>query len=96
MKTFEDDFKKNAVKLVLEEKMTIAQVSEDLGLGKSTLSKWLAQHRKGELIKSATQIEEDEELKRLRRENRILRQERDILKKAMGIFSSMSNPNMER
>jgi len=96
MKTFDDDFKKNAVRLVLEERMTIAQVSEDLGLGKSTLSKWLAQHRRGELIKSAAQIEEDQEIKRLRRENRILRQERDILKKAMGIFSSMSNPNTER
>ena len=31
MKTFDDDFKKNVVRLVLEERMTIAQVSEDLG-----------------------------------------------------------------
>ena len=95
MKTFDDDFKKNAIKLVLEEKMTIAQVSQDLGLGRSTLNKWLAEHRQGKLIKDERQIQENVELKRLRRENRILKQERDILKKAMGIFSSMSNANTE-
>ena len=93
MKKFDDEFKENAVKLVLEEKMTIAKASEDLGLGHSTLNKWLADYRKGKLIKSEKQKEEDAELKRLRKENRILKQERDILKKAMGIFSSMSNAN---
>ena len=95
MKKFDTDFKKNAVKLVVEEKIPIAQVSRDLGIGHSTLNMWLSDYRNGKLFKSKEELEKDLEIQRLRKENRILKQEREILKKAMGIFSSMSKASTE-
>ena len=95
MKKFDADFKKNAVKLVIEEKLSIKQVSQDLGIGHSTLNMWLSDYRKGRFFKSEKELEKDLEIQKLRKENRVLRQEREILKKAMGIFSSMSKASTE-
>lgn len=95
MQKFDDDFKRNAVQLVTEEKMPIGCVSKDLGIGHSTLNKWLANYRSGKLFKNEKELRKDSEIQKLRRENRILRQEREILKKAMGIFSSMSKASTE-
>jgi len=95
MKKFNNEFKANAVRLVREEGLKIGDVASDLGIGISTLKMWLSKHDHGQLIKSDKQAREEEEIKRLKKENRILRQEREILKKAMGIFSSMSKANTE-
>lgn len=95
MKKFNDEFKANAVKLVREEGLKIGDVASDLGVGISTLKVWLSKHDHGQLVKTKSQKVEEEEIRKLRRENRILRQEREILKKAMGIFSSMSKANIE-
>ena len=95
MKKFNDEFKGNAVKLVREEGLKIGNVASDLGIGVSTLKVWLSKHDHGRLIKTEKQTREEEEIKGLRKENRILKQEREILKKAMGIFSSMSKANTE-
>ena len=95
MKKFNDEFKGNAVKLVREEGLKIGDVASDLGIGVSTLKVWLSKHDHGRLIKTEKQTREEGEIKRLRKENRILKQEREILKKAMGIFSSMSKANTE-
>jgi len=95
MKKFNDEFKANAVNLVREEGLKIGEVARDLGIGISTLKMWLSKNQKGQLIKTEKRTREEEEIKLLRRENRILRQEREILKKAMGIFSSMSKANIE-
>ncbi|MDN3508698.1 MAG: transposase [Candidatus Neptunochlamydia sp.] len=90
MKKFDEEFKANAARLAREERMEIKDVAHDLRIGKSTLTSWLGPHHRGELIKTGSQKKEDEEMRRLRKENRILREEQDILKKGMGIFSSMS------
>jgi len=95
MKKFNNEFKANAVKLVREEGLKIGDVASDLGLGISTLKVWLSKHDHGRLLKTEKQTREEEEIKRLKKENRILRLEREILKKAMGIFSSMSKVNTE-
>ena len=95
MKKFNDEFKANAVKLVREEGLKIGVAASDLGVGVSTLKVWLSKHEHGRLIKTEKQTKEEEEIKRLSRENRILKQEREILKKAMGIFSSMSKASIE-
>jgi len=96
MKKFNDEFKANAVKLVREEGLKIGEVANDLGVGVSTLKVWLSKYDHGQLIKTKSQKVEEEEIRKLRRENRILRQEREILKKAMGIFSSMSKASIEQ
>ena len=95
MKKFNNEFKASAVRLVREEGVKIGDAARDLGIGISTLKVWLSKHDQGKLLKTEKQTKEEEEIKCLRRENRILKQEREILKKAMGIFSSMSKANTE-
>jgi len=88
--TFDKSFKQEAVRLVQTSGKSQRQVAEDLGVAMSTLSRWCTEMAmKGEraFVGSGNQQPEDEELRRLRRENDILRQERDILKKALAIFS---------
>lgn len=84
---FTDAFRKEAVQLALTSGLSRDQVAEDLGVGKSTLGKWITQHRHDDLM-SGPHDDVHKELARLRKENRILREERDILKKATAFFAS--------
>lgn len=87
---FSKEFKLEAVALVTERGISVAQAARDLGISENVLGRW-----KREFLDSPSEAfpgkgrlkSQDEELARLRRENEILRQERDILKKAVGIFS---------
>ena len=88
---FSEEFKAGAVRLVLDEGKTVGAVSRELDLTASALSLWVRQARadrtKG---KSGLMKEEREELARLRKENRILAEERDILKKAAAFFAKQN------
>ena len=84
---FDQDFRDNAVRLALEKKIKLSDLVKDLGIGRSTLNKWMSNHRKGNPISSGLSPEQ-KEIKRLQKENEILKEEQDILKKAMAIFSS--------
>ena len=84
---FDQEFRDNAVRLALEKKIKHSDLIRALGIGRSILSKWLANYRKGQPISSGLSPEQ-KEIKRLQGENGILKEERDILKKAMAIFSS--------
>ena len=88
-RSFTDEFKAGAVRLVIEEGKTIAQVARDLDLTESSLRNWVEQARadRGNGTPGALTTEEREELRRLRKENRELRMERDILKKATAFFA---------
>ena len=83
-RTFTPEFKEGAARLVIEEGKTVAAVCRDLDLTSSTLRDWVKQARidRGQGPPGALTTEEREELARLRKENRILKQEREILKKA--------------
>jgi transposase len=80
-RSFTDEFKTGAVRLVLEEEKTVGAVARDLDLTESSLRKWVEQAR-ADRTKGRTGLTtaEREELARLRKENRILQEERDILK----------------
>ena len=82
-RSFTDDYKTEAVRLVLDEGKTVASAARDLGLTESSLRNWVEQARadrtKG---KTGLTTAEREELARLRKEVRELRMERDVLKKA--------------
>ena len=82
-----DEFKREAVRIALSSGLTRDRVAADLGVGRSTLSKWLAQYRPAELV-AAPQADLARENERLRLENRVLKEERDILKKATQFFAS--------
>lgn len=91
-RTFSEEFKAEAVRLVVEQGLTLAQVSNDLGIGKSTLDRWIHLQRRSEPQQLLTE-DEKSELKRLRKEVSVLRMERDILKKATAFFSRTSLPD---
>jgi transposase len=89
-KHFTQDFRREAVRLSYESGLSLADVAQDLGVAKSTLSTWRRQYRDMEGAARISDPNEDE-LTRLRSEVKILRQERDILKKATAFFAREGN-----
>jgi transposase len=81
---FSNEFKLQAVQLMEQGDVSVAQVSRDLEVGETALRRWLKQFGQRP---DGTRVtpDEHEELLRLRKENALLRMEREILKKAMGI-----------
>ena len=85
---FTDDYKAGAVRLVLDEGKSVAAAARDLGLTESSLRNWVEQARADRTHgKTGLTTAEREELARLRKENRILQEEREILKKAAAFFA---------
>ena len=82
-----EEFKREAVRIVLTSGLPRDRVASDLGISKSTLGKWVSQHRPSDLV-AAPQADLARENERLRVENRVLKEERDILKKATQFFAS--------
>ncbi len=86
-----DEFKAEAVELVERSGKGVPEIAEDLGINARTLYHWLAAHKPKESnSNSVNEADLTAENKRLRRELEIMRQERDILKKAMGVFAKES------
>ena len=89
-KTYTSEFKREALRLLETSGKSAAQIERDLGVGPGCLSRW-----KPQLSQDGAQAfpghgrvgPEQERLRDLERENALLRQERDILKKAVAIFS---------
>src|SRR5690242_14948886 len=89
-RTFTKEFKVEAVQLVKTSGKSMSQIARDLGIADSTLHNWckeFAEHGVQALPGSGHQTLQEEEIRRLKRELEVTRQERDILKKALGIFS---------
>lgn len=89
-RTFTKEFKVEAVQLVHASKKPLAQIARDLGIADSTLHHWrklFSEQGEQAFPGSGHQTPQEEEIRHLKRENDLLRQERDILKKAIGIFS---------
>lgn len=81
------EFKTEAKALVLKQKIPVAQAASDLGIGKSTLDKWVRDEKLRLADPNALSETELEELSRLRKENRLLKMERDLLKKTAVYFA---------
>ena len=87
------EFKVEAVRMVTDKGLSVTQVARDLGIERSLLTKW-----KRELTEDPDHAfpgkgrlkPMEEELRRLRRELEVVRQERDILKKATAFFAKNS------
>lgn len=89
-RVYTKEFKEEAVKLVQSSGKPAAQIARDLGISDSALYQWQKQlAEKGEEAFPGTghQAAQDEEIRRLKRELEVTRQERDVLKKAISIFS---------
>jgi transposase-like protein len=86
---FSREFKLEAVKLVKESGVAVAQAARDLDVYETSLRRWIRQYEidHGEGPEGALSSAEKEELRRLRREVRTLKMEREILKKATAFFA---------
>ncbi len=90
-RSYTDEFKAGAVALVLDEEKSVAQVARDLDLTASALSGWVERARADRSEgRTGLTTAEREELVRLRKENRELRMERELLKKATVFFAKQS------
>jgi len=91
-RSFTDEFKAGAVRLVIDEGKSVGQVARELDLTESALRQWVDRARadRGTGKPGALTTGEREELSRLRKENRILAEEREILNKAAAFFAKQS------
>ena len=90
---YTEEFKREAVRLVTEQGYGVAEAARNLGLNASMLGRWkreVEETGNGAFPGKGQVSLEPEELYRLREENKRLRMERDILKKALGFFASES------
>lgn len=89
---YPEEFRRDAVRLLERGDRSISQLARDLGVSTESLRLWRkqAQLDRGERDDGLSSEERDE-LKRLRRENRVLKEEREILKKAAAFFASESD-----
>jgi transposase len=89
-RTYTKEFKLEAVQLVQASGKSQAQIARDLGVADSTLSHWckqMTEHGSNAFPGNGHQTPQEEEIRHLKRELEIVKQERDVLKKAIGIFS---------
>lgn len=85
-KQYPKEFKDEAVALVLEQGYSVPDAAKSLGITASMLYKWKELHEQ-QVEGKALAEDEREELKRLRKENKELRMEKEILKKASAFFA---------
>lgn len=86
---YSEEFKRDAVKLVTEQGYSVAEAARSLGLDASLVRSWRQKYGPAEKEGAPGMKESDQdELQRLREENRRLRMERDILKKATAFFAN--------
>ena len=88
-KRYDNEFKRHAVEMYRCSDMSATQVANELGIKKKTLGNWIAKSKtdeKGEIVT-------DSDLTKLRKELANVREERDILKKAIAIFYKQPNRN---
>jgi transposase-like protein len=85
-RSFTDEFKRDAVAMVLDDGNRIVDVAERLGIGEGTLGNWVRQARIDRGERAGMTTSERQELVELRRENARLRMERDLLKRATAFW----------
>jgi len=86
-RSFDKEFKLSAVKMVIEGKQSLSSVSRDLGVAENTLQNWKKKYLKENTVQKGETVVDLAEYKRVLKENAVLKEQRDILKKAVTFFS---------
>lgn len=90
---YTQEYKEDAVKLVTEQGYKISEAARNLGINTNLLGRWKRQYEvgDGDYFNPGDKIAVQSELKRLRKENKRLQMEREILKKAAAFFANESS-----
>lgn len=89
-KTYAKEFKLGAARMVVDDKKKPSDVAHNLGVSASSITKWVRDYKKsgaGAFPGKGFLIPEEEQIRKLEKENRRLTMERDLLKKTMGLFT---------
>lgn len=86
-KSFDKEFKISSVKMVLEGKESLSSIARDLGISENTLQNWKKKYLQTNNNAASETVVDMAEYKRIVKENKKLREQRDILKKAVAYFS---------
>jgi transposase len=84
---FTKEFKAETVALIRHSGKSIAEICREMGLAESSVHRWLAQAEIDSGQRDGLTTTEREELSRIRRELRVVREERDVLAKAIAFFT---------
>jgi len=93
-KKYTSEFKQDAVRLVIEQGYKQTEAARNLGIDRGMLARWIKEFQtdESEAFRGNGKLTtEQEELRRLREDNRRLKMERDILKKATAFFAKESS-----
>ena len=92
-KKFDNDFRISSVKIALSANQSYEKTAQELGIPRSTLYGWIRNYKRGQdnLADKSPLSDQQKALKNALSELQIVREERDILKKALGIFSLPKN-----
>ena len=85
---FPEEFRRRAVELARERAKPVRRIAEDLGISESCLRRWMTQADVDAGTRQGLTTSELEELRRLRKDNRVLRMERELLSRAASFFAS--------
>jgi transposase len=86
---YTEEFRRDAVRIAVTSGLTRPQIASDLGVGVSTLNKWVQKHQHEDLM-SGPHEDVEKENSRLRKEVQLLREEREVLKKATIFFAGQN------
>ena len=87
---YDRDFKVSAMKLIIEKHQSVAKVSRDLGVNQNTLHQWkrsFLDDSRNCFPGNGKVTDYEDEMRSLKRELELVKEERDILKKVVGVFS---------
>lgn len=85
--SYPPEFKAEAVKLARSSEKPLSELARDLGVSSGTLRNWLKQQHIDAGKRDGLTTDEREELRRLRKENKVLKEEREVLRKATAFFA---------
>lgn len=89
-RTFDDSFKLQVVKMIKDQGLTVAQVCRDLSIGETAVRRWIQQYEAEQLGQSGIGkplTSEQQRIRQLEQENRQLKMDNDVLKKATAFFA---------
>lgn len=89
-RTFDDSFKLQVVKMIKDQGLTVTQVCRDLSIGETAVRRWIQQYEAEQLGQSGIGkplTSEQQRIRQLEQENRQLKMDNDVLKKATAFFA---------